>query len=91
MVSINEFITRSGAELVAGNLIVGLMEDRRIIGTVGDGTYFLNDEGHKVLRAMEQGDPNPVKPKAPKRKPTDNAGKTREQFLSDLDPELALE
>lgn len=91
MVSLNEFVSRSGAELVGGNLIVGAMQDRRVIGEVQDGTYFLNDEGHKILRAMEEGDPMPVKPKPPKRKPTENAGKTREQFLNDLNVDIELD
>jgi hypothetical protein len=84
MITLKEFMNKSGAELVAGNLIVGSLEDRRIVGDVRDGTFFLNEEGQKILTALEAGDPEPVKPKAPKRKPTDNAGKTREDFLAEL-------
>jgi hypothetical protein len=85
MVTLQEFVKRSGAEMVGGNLIVGSLTDRRIVGNVQDGTYFLNEDGHKILRAMEQGDPEPVKPKAPKRKPTDNAGKTHDEFMAELE------
>lgn len=84
MITLKEFISKTGAELVAGNLIVGTLEDRRIVGDVRDGTFFLNADGQKILAALEQGDPDPVKPKPPKRKPTDNAGKTRDEFLAEL-------
>jgi hypothetical protein len=89
MVSLTEFLKRSDAELVCGNIIVGLLEDRRVVGHTEDGTYFLNDEGHKILQAIEAGDADPVKPKV-KRKPTENAGKTHEDYISGLDKELAL-
>lgn len=85
MVTLKEFLAKSGAELVAGNLIVGTLTDRRIVGDVRDGTFFLNEEGQKILAAMEAGDTQPVKPKPPKRKPTDNAGKTHEDFMRELE------
>lgn len=85
MITLKEFISKSGAELVAGNLIVGSLTDRRIVGETRDGTFFLNEEGQKILVAMEAGDAQPVKPKPAKRKPTDNAGKTHDDLMRELE------
>lgn len=80
-VSLQDFLKQSNAELVGGNIIVGTLADRRVVGEAFDGTYNLNSEGHTILRAITEGDANPVKPKEPKRRPTDNAGKTHIDFL----------
>ena len=71
MVSLKEFVKRTNAELVAGLIVVGEREDRRVLGYLLDGTYQLNGEGHEVLRNLEKGEPKPVpaaKPRATKRK-----------------------
>lgn len=76
MITLSEFKKRTGAQIVAGRLIVGDRAQRRVIGNIQDGTFMLNEEGHKILAAIEAGDPQPVKAKPKPRKPTDLAGKT---------------
>jgi hypothetical protein len=52
--SYEQFMQASGAELVCGNLIVGLMQDRKKIGERLDGTFTLNEEGQKLLSKLEE-------------------------------------
>ena len=43
--SYEQFMKASGAELVAGNIIVGIMGERKKVGSLGDdGVFNLNDE-----------------------------------------------
>lgn len=74
--TLEEFVKRTGAEEVAGNIIVGVMADRKIIGTVADGTFNLNADGQEILKALEAGDPKAVERRAPRKKATELAGKT---------------
>lgn len=52
--SFEKFMELSGADLVAGNLIVGIMGDRKKVGTLGDdGVFNLNDEGKALAEELE--------------------------------------
>lgn len=60
--SFEKFMELSGADLVAGNIIVGLMGDRKKVGTLGDdGVFNLNDEGKALAEELEA--PKAAKPK----------------------------
>ena len=85
MITLKEFISRANAQITAGRILIGERAERREIGNIQDGTFMLNEEGHKILAAIEAGDPKPVKPKAPRRKPTDLAGKTQKDLIEDID------
>lgn len=44
----------TGAELVAGNLIHGIMSTRKKVGTLGDdGVFNLNDDGKALAEEIE--------------------------------------
>lgn len=62
----DEFLKASGAEYVAGNIIVGIMGDRKIVGTY-DGVFQLNEAGQAMLDELEA----PKAAKAPKAKKAD--------------------
>lgn len=63
--SFEKFMEMSGADLVAGNIIVGIMGDRKKVGTLGDdGVFNLNDEGKVLAEELEA-------PKAAKTKKAD--------------------
>lgn len=63
--SFEKFMEVSGADLVAGNIIVGVMGDRKKVGSLGDdGVFNLNDEGKALAEELEA-------PKATKTKKAD--------------------
>jgi len=52
--SYEQFMEATGAELVAGNLIHGIMSDRKKVGTLGDdGVFNLNDAGKALVETVE--------------------------------------
>mgnify|MGYP006266778327 CR=1 FL=1 len=52
--SYEQFMEASGAELVAGNIIVGIMGDRKKVGSLGDdGVFALNDDGKALAEQIE--------------------------------------
>lgn len=52
--SFEKFMDLSGADLVAGNIIVGIMGDRKKVGTLGDdGVFNLNDDGKALAEELE--------------------------------------
>ena len=51
--SYEQFMKSSGAELVCGNIIIGMMANRKKIGDNFDGVFNLNDEGQKLLVEIE--------------------------------------
>ena len=52
--SYEQFMEASGAELCAGNIIVGIMSDRKKVGSLGDdGVFSLNDDGKALLDQIE--------------------------------------
>jgi len=66
--TMDEFVKRTSAEVVGGNVIVGQMADRKIIASVIEGIFTLNADGQAVLAALEANDPD--------KRATDSAGKT---------------
>lgn len=55
--SYEEFVKATGAEVVAGNLIVGIMANRKIVGSILDGTFNLNDDGRALADEIEARNP----------------------------------
>lgn len=52
--SFEKFMEMSGADLVAGNIIVGMMGDRKKVGSLGDdGVFNLNDDGKALAEELE--------------------------------------
>lgn len=52
--SFEKFMELSGADLCAGNIIVGIMGDRKKVGSLGDdGVFNLNDEGKALAEELE--------------------------------------
>ena len=52
--SFEKFMEMSGADLVAGNIISGIMGDRKKVGTLGDdGVFNLNDDGKAMAEELE--------------------------------------
>lgn len=52
--SFEKFMEMSGADLCAGNIIVGMMGDRKKVGTLGDdGLFNLNDDGKALADELE--------------------------------------
>lgn len=47
-----QFMEASGAEFVAGNIITGVMAERKIVGTY-DGVFQLNEAGQALLEELE--------------------------------------
>jgi len=53
-ISFEQFMEATGAELVAGNIIVGVMGDRKKVGSLNDeGVFNLNDEGKLLADEIE--------------------------------------
>lgn len=68
--SYEQFMEATGADLVAGNIIVGIMGDRKKVGSLGDdGVFNLNDDGKALADELEAA----KAPKAPKAKKADAA------------------
>lgn len=62
--SFEQFMEASGAEYVAGNIIRGIMADRKIIGTYDGGKFQLNEDGQLLLEELEAdiaGQPRPAR------------------------------
>ena len=52
--SYEQFMEASGAELCAGNIIVGIMGERKKVGSLGDdGIFSLNDDGRALADEIE--------------------------------------
>jgi hypothetical protein len=58
-ISFEQFMEATGAEICAGNIIIGIMADRRIIGRLeSDGVFSLTDEGKTMADEIQE---NPTK------------------------------
>ena len=79
--TIEEFVEKSDAEVVAGNVIVGITDTRKIVGVIENGSFNLNEDGQAILKALEENKPNASAARAPKNRPTDSAGKTAEDVI----------
>jgi len=54
--SFEQFMEATGAELVAGNIIVGVMASRKKVGELSDdGTFNLNDDGKALAEDIDTG------------------------------------
>jgi hypothetical protein len=82
--TIEEFVEKSGGEVVAGNIIVGVMSTRKIVGVIENGTFNLNADGQAILAALEAGKPDAAAARAPRKKATDTAGKTAEDLSNEV-------
>ena len=52
--SFEQFVEATGAEVVGGNIIVGILADRKIVGTYTD-TFNLNEDGQALAAEIEAG------------------------------------
>jgi hypothetical protein len=59
--SFEEVIEKTGADVVGGQLIVGILENRKMIGFMENGAFTITEEGKEYLAALE-------KPKATRKK-----------------------
>ena len=54
-ISFEQFMEATGAEICAGNIIIGIMADRRIIGRLeSDGVFSLTDEGKAMADKIQE-------------------------------------
>lgn len=52
--SFEQFMEMSGADLVGGNIVHGMLGDRKKVGTLGDdGVFNLNDDGKALADELE--------------------------------------
>ena len=49
-----QFISATGAELVGGNLILGVGLDRKVVGTHNENGFALNDVGQALLKELSE-------------------------------------
>lgn len=52
-ITLEKFVELTNAEEVAGNVIVGIMADRKIVGKVEGGVFNLNEEGQALMAELE--------------------------------------
>lgn len=53
-ISFEQFMEATGAELVAGNIIVGMTTNRKKVGSLDDdGVFNLNDDGKALVEELE--------------------------------------
>lgn len=53
-ISFEQFMEATGAELVAGNIIVGMTTNRKKVGSLDDdGVFNLNDDGKAMAEELE--------------------------------------
>jgi DUF1009 family protein len=54
-VTLEQFIEATGAEIVGGNVVVGVTAERKIVGSVIDGPFNLNDVGLAMSAEIDAG------------------------------------
>lgn len=64
--SFEQFMEATGAELVGGNIVAGMMADRKKVGDLNDGVFNLNDDGHEMAAEIEAAAAGAKSPKAAK-------------------------
>jgi hypothetical protein len=63
-IGFDQFMEATGAELVAGNIIVGVMGGRKKVGSLDDdGVFNLNDDGKALADEVEAGGKKATKSK----------------------------
>jgi hypothetical protein len=64
-ISFEQFMEATGAEICAGNIIVGIMSDRRKVGELGtDGVFSLTDEGKAMAEEIQDSPAKKTRKKA---------------------------
>lgn len=64
-ISFEQFMEATGAEICAGNIIVGIMGDRRKVGELGtDGVFSLTDEGKAMAEEIQDSPTKKTRKKA---------------------------
>jgi hypothetical protein len=64
-ISFEQFMEATGAEICAGNIIVGIMGDRRKVGELGtDGVFSLTDEGKAMADEIQESPAKKTRKKA---------------------------
>jgi hypothetical protein len=53
-ISLEDFLTRTGAEVAGGRIILGIQGDRRTIGSI-EPAFTLNEEGQQVMDELNDG------------------------------------
>lgn len=53
-ITLEKFIEMTNAEEVGGNVIVGVMADRKVVGKVESGVFNLNDDGKALVAELEE-------------------------------------
>lgn len=48
-----QFLAASNAEVVGGDLIVGVLKERKTVGSIASGTFILNEHGQELLAKYE--------------------------------------
>jgi hypothetical protein len=67
--SYEQFMSATGADLVAGNIVVGIMSERKKVGSLSDeGVFNLNEDGLALAAEIEA-----AGEKAPRRKKAEAA------------------
>jgi hypothetical protein len=74
--TMEEFVKRTNAEVVAGNVIVGELASRAIVGRMENGSFNLTADGLLILEALEKNEADAAQKRVPKKKASDSAGKT---------------
>ena len=84
--TLQEFLAKTKAEKVAGQLIVGTKKERAVVGTVKDGVFTINEEGKAYLAKLDA----PVETPAVEDKPKTRGRKKKEavETTDDVDAEL---
>jgi hypothetical protein len=85
-ISYQEFLAKTKAERVAGQLIVGIMGKRQVVGTYKGGVLNLTDAGKEYLANLE---PEVVEEK-PKKTRKKNVAVQEEVINTDADLEKLL-
>lgn len=80
-----QFRAKTGAQKVAGQLIVGIKSDRKVVGTYKNGIFNLNEDGKKYLAGLDATQEKPVAQEKPKR------GRRKKEVVESDDASAELE
>lgn len=80
-----QFMAKTKAEKVAGQLIVGRKAERKLVGTYKGGVFSLNDEGKKYLAQLDIPKEEPVVEEKPKR------GRKKKEVVETIEPDADFE
>ena len=89
--TLQEFLAKTKAEKVAGQLIVGIKKQRVVVGTVKDGVFTINEEGKAYLAQLDAPMETPVEAPAPVEEKPKTRGRKKKEVVEtndDVDEEL---